>query len=446
MSDEEKNPVEGLPTPPAELVYETSAPEPEPEPEPEKPTTRTFALHESFDARCIHPTGNEPARPFSFSDDFMTDLHTGVSYAFFNATRNPAHDTDYLQTQAITLYSNQSESHSMADRLVAAAGEKYGTDILILDALQLALGRHGILGEGGIVLEAIFDSTKRKSDDVPKGVDQEESALFWESLLVRSAGEHKRRIVYLRDIGSIAKAAKPALAHIFRASHNLRLKRSKDPASQIPDLVFVFGVCKESGVNAPMVKHLGLKEESASHGFVSYSMARKRLKSDKVAQQIPTLSDQLLSCARHPSSKGLAAQFFLSRLVPTKAMDTNTLYHDIEGTWEPYALETWQRSTCFHVEALDSQSSAFRLAIQDCIDIRTSLISQSLLQFSLMQRGVTVEGSRLTLPLLDRGLRRISFTIAFLRHMSQRRLRQLRLDMLIRDPWGMGLRFRSRMH
>ena len=85
---------------------------------------------------------------YSFSDETMTQIQAVANYAF----NGPSIDT----MCSITLYSPHEAGHVVIDSVVKLVADRHQADVLVLDALELALGEFGALGTGSYLCTAEF--------------------------------------------------------------------------------------------------------------------------------------------------------------------------------------------------------------------------------------------------------------------------------------------------
>jgi hypothetical protein len=91
-------------------------------------------------------------REFRVSTGITTQINFLVSFAFDNIESSRQPDVPFLDAsldnKAIVLACTQSQGAQIVDTVIKQVAFQQGADVLVLDALDLARGRFGVLGRG----------------------------------------------------------------------------------------------------------------------------------------------------------------------------------------------------------------------------------------------------------------------------------------------------------
>ncbi|KJA27796.1 hypothetical protein HYPSUDRAFT_51759 [Hypholoma sublateritium FD-334 SS-4] len=252
----------------------------ESEPGDSPPDTPSLPIiSQSFIDRILWPsTGLSEPRIVStelsphvaFSTDLTTRVRASVEYAFYSAEK--VSKTSFAGS--VTLYCPVPLGNPVLDSMLNLVADQVNADVLELDALELAAGTLGLdttpieVEHSWVPAASIFDTEVPRSlySSGAPGTDERKhlEAFFTALINVPSARGTTRRIIYLRDIGSIAISAKPLLSVLLRAIQN---NRKEDGASTI---LLVFGVSAKrktaENSNELQAKSLSQKRrDSSSH-------------------------------------------------------------------------------------------------------------------------------------------------------------------------------------
>ncbi|KAJ7836592.1 hypothetical protein B0H13DRAFT_1912976 [Mycena leptocephala] len=184
-------------------------------------------------------SSDHPALPqsYTFSDGIVSGVLGAAICALSPASQlggmelseflSLNHDEDLPEEPSICLFTPYEGCHEIIDSMIQSVANQLNADVVVLDALELALGEFGVLGTdiGRAIsdvyepkpkldssrIQAAFDAIVTVSNKVQPctGVDLTEAS--------------KRRFIYLRDFGSIARSAKPFMARLL---HAIRVRRS----------------------------------------------------------------------------------------------------------------------------------------------------------------------------------------------------------------------------
>jgi hypothetical protein len=98
--------------------------------------------------------GKAPLSDYDFPDEIIDEVRSAVAYAFSNASQTARADGGNLKVGLpnpnISLYCPHEASHDVIDSMVDLIALERGADVLVLDSLELALGKDGVFGEGMI--------------------------------------------------------------------------------------------------------------------------------------------------------------------------------------------------------------------------------------------------------------------------------------------------------
>ncbi|KAJ6552444.1 hypothetical protein DFH09DRAFT_1085928 [Mycena vulgaris] len=141
--------------------------------------------------------------------------------------RSLNHDEELPQEPSICLFTPYEGCHEIIDSMIQSVASLLNADVVVLDALELALGEFGVLGTDiGRAISDVYEP-KRKSD--LSRIQAAFNAILTVSNKVQPCTgvdlteASKRRFIYLRDLGSIARSAKPFMARLL---HAIRGRRS----------------------------------------------------------------------------------------------------------------------------------------------------------------------------------------------------------------------------
>ncbi|KAJ2912378.1 hypothetical protein MD484_g8039, partial [Candolleomyces efflorescens] len=217
---------------------------------------------------------------FEFSDGVLEELETLTALAFYEAEKPRAVDTpvaDIPSEKCLVLSCPTLEGACIIDEAVRRVAATHEADVVVLDALELAMGRYGLLGtEAGRILEELYPSTvasasayvdalsdyggyvagKEAETEVEKEAEKKEEAKvpsahgermrrLVDALLniqpadlssneeVQQSHESRpaRRIVYFRDFQYIVGVGRPLLAYVLRALYEMRCADDPDKAT-----------------------------------------------------------------------------------------------------------------------------------------------------------------------------------------------------------------------
>jgi len=127
-------------------VPESKAPDSVPNP---------FSVPNSFIERFLWSPQNEHPSAYMFPPGLIAEAHAVASYNFIYASSLAADavqpedkSLEILTERSITLYCPHRGGNSIIDSVVTTVAARQRADVLVLDALELAAGKCGALGEG----------------------------------------------------------------------------------------------------------------------------------------------------------------------------------------------------------------------------------------------------------------------------------------------------------
>ncbi|KAK7039194.1 hypothetical protein VNI00_010099 [Paramarasmius palmivorus] len=164
-----------------------------------------------------------PSYRWSFDDDHISRVEDTISNAFASSASALVSDDPHPE-KAVCLFAPFHGGATIIDAMVKVVAQKVGADVLVLDSLDLAAGRHGPLGEGGVFVDSVYKSLPlsdlSQTQDIQRAFDTVVRAG------VESQEDLTRRIVYLRDFSSIQRASIPVMIFLLRAMEALRTTHS----------------------------------------------------------------------------------------------------------------------------------------------------------------------------------------------------------------------------
>jgi hypothetical protein len=105
------------------------------------------------DKRCFSSSPSDIHPTLLFPAALVKEIQAVASFAFSEATEaqttpGPTSELDFPIERTITLTCPHEGGNLVIDSMVKAVAEKHRADVLVLDALELAAGELGALGEG----------------------------------------------------------------------------------------------------------------------------------------------------------------------------------------------------------------------------------------------------------------------------------------------------------
>jgi hypothetical protein len=244
--------------------------------------------------------------------------------------------------------------------------------------------------EAGGVIDSIYEISKSEIDDsdTSSGFKTDTTRIhdFFDSLLniapkaipekstenpASTESQLTRRIIYLRDFGCIAQAAKPIVAYILQAIHHCRT--NENMKSRVP--ILIMG-------NTPVIGEVG-------DCYYEYTKderhAALRGGGDTLREFLPRIKSKPCDSSSQVVLHGLSAQFFLSLVSRSSQLNHESIY--VDPTWEEKVDDMASNGTYLSIIAKDAHSEDFIRAEQDVIAQRTKDINDMLLTVSLGNRG-----------------------------------------------------------
>ncbi|KJA27798.1 hypothetical protein HYPSUDRAFT_197956 [Hypholoma sublateritium FD-334 SS-4] len=200
------------------------------------PAPAPSIIPQPFIDRVLWPSTGKPEAQFAAvasSDDLTTRVCASIEYAFYSAERR----AKAAFAGSVALYCPVPVGNPILDSVLKLIADRTNADVLELDALELAAGSLGPDATPVEVENNAHLSRSLFSSVAPGAAERKNFEAFFTALInVPSARGTKRRIIYLRDIGSIAMSAKPFASVLLRA---IQKNRQKDG---VPTVLLVFGV------------------------------------------------------------------------------------------------------------------------------------------------------------------------------------------------------------
>ncbi|KAJ2926041.1 hypothetical protein H1R20_g11055, partial [Candolleomyces eurysporus] len=219
---------------------------------PSTGTTDTSSLNEE----SLPPT-------FQFSEGVLEELDALTALAFSEAEKTHSIDTpitDIPFEKCLVFSCPTLEGACIIDDAVRRVATTHEADVVVLDALELAMGRCGLLGiEAGRILEDMYPSVaigstvigmdptegENVGDEGPSTPDEPARRLVDALLNIQSGNlssttatgqpppksRPSRRIIYFRDFQYIVDVARPLLAYVLRALYESRCVDEIDRAA-----------------------------------------------------------------------------------------------------------------------------------------------------------------------------------------------------------------------
>uniref|UniRef100_A0A0W0F194 AAA+ ATPase domain-containing protein n=1 Tax=Moniliophthora roreri TaxID=221103 RepID=A0A0W0F194_MONRR len=365
-----------------------------------KSITDTFILRFVWSCFMLEHTRDA----FAFQDDMLSEIHQAISYAF--SCRAGTVNVPY-SNRTVTLYAPYHGGNAVVDSVVKAAALKANADVLVLDALELAAGDCGALGEAGAMIDFLYDGLPIKGFAEHNDVQQFFYSLV-EAGLDTPASSSPRRIIYLRDFGTISCAAVPLMIYLLRTIENLR----QSPAyPQPPAIIIVIGGCHPLGYPGRPDKYSNQK------GFCTFSTSVQQLNNVYYDHQtllkeggipndeMPLLDNKVYISDDMPFAN-LSSAFFAPILTPyhdemkelsvcyrPSGKSSNGVSGQDDAASEPAFWEDQVKSLATSTLAFSVYSKAIDASRQHAeLEERASAVNAILLKLLLAQKGVNVTG------------------------------------------------------
>ncbi|RXW24346.1 hypothetical protein EST38_g1546 [Candolleomyces aberdarensis] len=206
---------------------------------------------------------------FRFTGSVQSELNSLTALAFSKAEKSRSASesvSDVPSEKCLVLSCPTKEGAHIIDAAVRHVANKQGADVVVLDALELAAGKLGLLGKEGQVLDEIYASAvagstssdtaestaaeESKPEDTKPPLSERSRALIDALLRLPTPSTENpeeepqqpaRRIIYFRDFQYILETAKPLVTHILQSLHESRVE-----ASSRPTTILVFGSTNDS--------------------------------------------------------------------------------------------------------------------------------------------------------------------------------------------------------
>ncbi|KAJ7489711.1 CHAT domain-containing protein [Mycena galericulata] len=389
-------------------------------------------------------SSDHPALPqsYAFPDSVLSEVLAAASYAFspasqlgvmdlskFDSRENDEgsseeasesdsldNDEDLPEEPSICLFTPYEGCHDIIDSMTQSVANQLDADVIVLDALELALGEFGALGKDiGRAISAVYErKPKLDSSRIQAAFD----AIVTVSNKVQPCTgvdltePPKCRFIYLRDFGSIARSAKPFMARLL---HAVRVRRSAayedentSNRSSIPrPTVLIMGFDKASTI----ASEVDFSDTDSLFGFrnrydrykpynpqppsVSWSSLLS-VGGSALRKRLPSLGSQLFRLKGEFSEislQALPAALFLPLVSKSSQVETTAL-SSATNTVIP-AL----RAECICLIPRDFQQNGVRDLTHRAEIKRKTDVQEALLLLFLRQKGVLVADDLLSLIL-----------------------------------------------
>ncbi|KAF9254310.1 hypothetical protein L218DRAFT_555630 [Marasmius fiardii PR-910] len=305
--------------------------------------------------------------------------------------------------------------NAVVDAVLRIVAHKQNADILVLDSLELAAGPVGALGKDGSLVDEIYSRLP-----IERFTAVEDIQRFF--IALPSAGLESpsppRRIIYMRDFGSIARAPPPIMIFIFRAIENLRTAHKSS-------MIVVFGSSR------PLGRFAHPDSDAVVQGFYTFkwnfenssisSDARTTLKtSDNPSRLVPILKNKIFYSDMPFKRRTLASAFFTPIFLRKRAMSKDLLSFakkaqstDSDSDKSADTNSNSDTPTTTNDDSVTQQNNGDPMCVypeemriidqQSGLDDRASQLSGVILKLILAQKGIRGEGPcTVSKNLLDR--------------------------------------------
>jgi hypothetical protein len=225
---------------------------------------------------------------------------------------------------------------------------------------------------------------RRNPEPVPQGVDP---------------GESTRRIVYMRDFGSIAPSAKPFMPYLLRA---LRMRRTGNvdinapsPSNILPT-VLIMGFAKESGgehdsndISDKLIPSFG-RPKKPSHS--SHPLSVLAGGGPTLRKTLPSLDSHLFILENGSALSGLSAAFFLRSLAKPSERKSNRFHSKFTSKSELEIDFFASEVACLCIYPQDCHTELFRAFQCRASSRRMVDIQSALMSVHLKEKGAFVCG------------------------------------------------------
>ncbi|KAJ7881245.1 hypothetical protein B0H13DRAFT_2345227 [Mycena leptocephala] len=172
-------------------------------------------------------------------------------------------DEDLPEEPSICLFTPYEGCHEIIDSMIQSVANQLKADIIVLYALELALGEFGALGKDiGEAISAVYEHKSK--------LDRRRIRAAFDAIVnvpnkiapsnVNLTEASKCRFIYLRDFGSIAQSAEPLMTRLL---HAIRVRRSA---------VYVnTNASNSNGILHPTVLVMGFDKASTIASEVDFS-------------------------------------------------------------------------------------------------------------------------------------------------------------------------------
>lgn len=186
-----------------------------------------------------------------------------------------------------------------------------------------------------------------------------------------------RRIIYLKDMGSIARSAKLLVACILRAIHDIR-----QGTDEYPVFILVLGVSALT-----RAQKLFDRGGSTIFSFPCYDSFDAIASTIYLTSLIPPLESRVGGL--DPVTPGDFSSLFFAAGTPSRgsSSDSSFGYHEPGSKWEQRVRAAADRSDVLSIQPKDMDASAIRHLHQYATTERVKCINRTLMRISIGSRG-----------------------------------------------------------
>jgi hypothetical protein len=215
------------------------------------------------DKDSIDPADHQASSPcFTFSDRLLSQVTDAINCALSPAMQldrrtiseyrslhksisgaetDGSKDKKSFPTEpTVCLYTPYANCHKIIGGMIQQVARKLHADVLVVDALQCALGEFGLMGEGMFANHSyclsfsvmIYVEIGRKINSVfepPLAIDRDRIQSAFDAVIAakhepsRDIAYAERRLVYFRDFGSIARTSESMMSYLLHAVRTRRI-------------------------------------------------------------------------------------------------------------------------------------------------------------------------------------------------------------------------------
>ncbi|RDB26757.1 putative AAA domain-containing protein C16E9.10c [Hypsizygus marmoreus] len=196
---------------------------------------------------------------YDLPDGIRTEVQAAAACAFLPASQVVGSDTvnedsnEDAPKPYLSLYYPHDNCHEVIDSMVDLIAVEQSADVLVLDSLELAIGKNGAFGqEVADTLNLIYlppwsetaSDTEARERRI-QGVVDALVNLQLDSDKPQSADEQpQRRIIYMQDFGAVVKTMAPLMRYVLQAIRTRRDSPSATSEGPIQPTLLILGFAK----------------------------------------------------------------------------------------------------------------------------------------------------------------------------------------------------------